>query len=180
MRLCRGCGTIAERALLWQRRLKPAVGAHAVPSPDVRKGMPPTELSRDDFEQRLRSRFADPAFSPLRKEIQAIADVAWDAYADSRKAPFTRKAGPGFADPDYDLSVDWLAAREAIAEAQRKHDNRGQSSRILIVNGSSRSDHTCPGEMSKTWRLVERVQRTIDGRRGRPSLTAMSATMSFM
>ena len=39
--------------------------------------------------------------------------VAWDAYAHGRKAPHMRKAGSEFADPDYDLSVDWLAARDA-------------------------------------------------------------------
>ena len=58
-------------------------------------------------------------FRAADKELQAITDAAWDAYADSRKAPRTRKAGAGFADPDYDLSVDWLAARDAIADAQR-------------------------------------------------------------
>ena len=32
---------------------------------DVRKGMPSVELSREEFEKRYRSRFADPAFKPL-------------------------------------------------------------------------------------------------------------------
>jgi multimeric flavodoxin WrbA len=135
-------------------------------SPDVRKGMPPRKLSRGIFEQRFKSRFIDPAFVPLQRELQAITDAAWDAYDNSRKAPLTRKAGPGFADPDYDLSVDWLAARAAIEEAQRRHDDPAGSSRILIVNGSSRTEHTCPGEMSKTWRLVELVQRTVSERSG--------------
>ena len=27
--------------------------------------------------------------------------------------------------------------------------------RILLINGFSRSDQTCPGEMSKTWRLIQ-------------------------
>lgn len=131
-------------------------------SPDIRKGMPSTELTREVFEQRFKSRFTDPAFSPLAEELQAITDAAWDAYADSRKAPHTRKAGPGFADPGYDLSIDWLAARDAIAEAQRIHEDPATPSRILLVNGSSRSEHTCPGEMSKTWRLVELAKRMID------------------
>ena len=43
-----------------------------------------------------------------------VASAAWDAYKNERKSPYTRKAGPGYHDPDYDLSVDWLAAREAI------------------------------------------------------------------
>ena len=66
-----------------------------------------------------------------------------------------RNAGKEFADPDYDLSVDWLASRDAILAAQKRHDDPKQPARILIVNGSSRSENTCPGEMSKTWRLVK-------------------------
>ena len=88
-----------------------------MPEVDVRKGMLPVKLSRAEFEQRYRSRFADPVFKPLQRELAAIVDAAWDAYANSRKAPVTRKAGPGFADPDYEISVDWLAAREAILAA---------------------------------------------------------------
>jgi multimeric flavodoxin WrbA len=137
-----------------------------MPSPDIRKGMPSTELSRETFEQRYQRRFVDPAFAPFAKEIQAITNVAWDAYSDSRKSPRTRKAGPGFADPDYELSVDWLAARDAIAQAQRRHEDPAEPSRILLVNGSSRSEHTCPGEMSKSWRLIEIAQRTINERGG--------------
>jgi multimeric flavodoxin WrbA len=123
--------------------------------PDIRKGMPPVKLPREEFEKRYRSRFADPVFASLQRELDAIIAAAWGAYSHSRKSPVTRKAGPGFADPDYDIAVDWLAAREAIAESQRRHDDSGEAPRILIVNGSSRSEHTCPGEMSKTWRLVE-------------------------
>ena len=39
---------------------------------DVRKGMPSVELSREEFEKRYRSRFADPAFKPLQRELDAI------------------------------------------------------------------------------------------------------------
>src|SRR5712671_6892632 len=114
---------------------------------DVRKGMPSVELSRKEFEKRYRSRFIDPAFEPLQRELDAIVAAAWDGYSNHRKAPRTRKAGPGFADPDYDLSADWLAARDAIFDAQRRHDDADASPRILLINGSSRSEHTCPGEM---------------------------------
>src|SRR5947199_5155691 len=122
---------------------------------DVRKGMPSVELSREEFEKRYRSRFADPAFEALQRELEAIIEAAWDGYSNSRKAPVTRKAGPGFADPAYDISGDWLAAREAILTAQRRHDAADETPRIPLINGSSRSEHTCPGEMSKTWRLVK-------------------------
>ncbi len=123
--------------------------------PDVRKGMPEVKLNRAEFEKRYRGRFIDPAFRPLTRELDAIVGAAWDAYSNSRKSPETRKSGEGFADPNYEIGIDWLKAREAIEEAQRCHDDPKQAPRILIVNGSSRSEHTCPGEMSKTWRLAK-------------------------
>ncbi len=123
--------------------------------PDIRKGMPPVKLPREEFERRYRSRFADPAFKPLQRELEAIIAAAWDAYSHSRKSPVTRRAGSGFADPGYEIAVDWLATREAMLQAQRRHDDANEMPRILIINGSSRSEHTCPGEMSKTWRLVK-------------------------
>ena len=119
------------------------------------------QAARDEFEKRYRSRFIDPVFQPLQRELDAIVAAAWDAYSHSRKAPVTRKAGPGFADPDYELSVDWLAARDAILAAQRRHDDAVAPPRILIINGSSRSEHTCPGEMSKSWRLVKLAEPVL-------------------
>jgi multimeric flavodoxin WrbA len=123
--------------------------------------MPPVKLSREQFEDRYRARFVDPAFRTLQRELDAMVAAAWDAYSHSRKAPITRKAGPGFADPNYEIAVDWLLAREAILEAQRRHDDASQVPRILIINGSPRSEHTCPGEMSKTWRLVKLVEPAL-------------------
>jgi multimeric flavodoxin WrbA len=133
----------------------------SLPEIDVRKGMPPVKLCREEFEGRYRRRFIDPVFKSLTRELDAIVEAAWDAYSHSRKSPITRKAGPGFADPDYEISVDWLAAREAILAAQRRHDDINEKPRILLVNGSSRSEHTCPGEMSKTWRLIKAAEPTF-------------------
>jgi multimeric flavodoxin WrbA len=129
---------------------------------DVRKGMPPVKLGRDAFEKRYRSRFADPVFAPLERELASIVAAAWDAYSNSRKSPLTRRAGPGFADPEYEIAIDWLAAHEAVAAAQRIHDDADAVPRILIVNGSSRSEHTCPGEMSKSWRLVKLAEPVFE------------------
>src|SRR5947209_15179667 len=109
---------------------------------DVRKGMPPVKLPREEFEKRYRSRFVDPAFKPLQRELDAIVNAAWDGYSNSRKAPVTRKAGPGFADSEYEISVDWLAARDAILAAQRRHDDLNEMPRILLINGALRSEHS--------------------------------------
>jgi hypothetical protein len=86
----------------------------------VRKGMPSVQLDKAQFAERLKQRFRDPAFEPLQAEIGKIIDAAWDGYDDSRKAPYTRPAGPGYADPTYELSVDWLAQRDAIRRAERQ------------------------------------------------------------
>ncbi len=125
------------------------------PAPAPRTGMPEVRLDEAEFKRRFRSQFPDPAFDSLRIELERVADAAWQAYSSSRKAPRTRQAGPGFADPDYDLAVDWLAAKDAIDRARREYEDPDEPPCILIVNGSSRSEHTCPGEMSKSWRLLE-------------------------
>jgi multimeric flavodoxin WrbA len=124
-------------------------------TPEPRRGMPPVELDEAEYKKRFLSQYIDPAFATLQPELDRIAAAAWDGYRNSRKSPRTRKAGPGFADPAYDLAEDWIAAHDAVNRAQKRFDDPAANPRILIVNGSSRSEHTCPGEMSKSWRLVE-------------------------
>jgi multimeric flavodoxin WrbA len=117
--------------------------------------MPDVSLDKAEFARRFRNSFFDPQFDSEQDRINTLLDIAWDAYQDSRKSPRTVKAGPGFADPDYDLSVEWLAASRAISEAQERHANPALLPRILLINGSMRSDQTCPGEISKSWRLTQ-------------------------
>lgn len=138
----------------------PAPPAAAAPEP--RQGMPSPELDRATFEARFRSQFADPAFGSLRDEIDRLAAAAWDGYVSGRKSPSTRVAGPGFAEPDYELALDWLNARAAVRAAQVRHDDASAPARILIINASSRSEHTCPGEMSKSWRLVQIAREVVE------------------
>jgi hypothetical protein len=52
------------------------------------------------------------------------------------------EAGTDYADPDYDLSVDWIAASVAIKDTARRHAHAAVPTRILLINGSSRSEHT--------------------------------------
>jgi multimeric flavodoxin WrbA len=145
---------------------------------EVRKGMPPRQLDRATFEARFLSRFVDPAFAPLQNELAAIAAAAWDGYTHGRKAPRTRGAGAGFADPAYQISIDWLDAHDAVIAAQARHDDPAGRSRVLLINGSSRTEHTCPGEMSKSWRLVEIARQIFDGRGFGVDVLDMSRTVS--
>jgi multimeric flavodoxin WrbA len=137
----------------------------ATKAPEPRKGMPSVELDEAEFRRRFVAQFPDPAFAPLKADLDRVAGVAWDSYINSRKSPVTEKAGPGYADPDYDLAVDWVAAKAAIGRAGAEYQDPAQPPCILIVNGSSRSEHTCPGEMSKSWRLLE-IAREICGVEG--------------
>ena len=139
-------------------------GGHHLPTP--RKGMPSPTLDEAEFKRHYRQQFFDPAFAQLSTELDRIADVAWQAYRDSRKAPITRKAGNGFHDPGYDLSVEWIAAAEAIRQAQSRYEDTARTPSILMINGSSRSEHTCPGEMSKSYRMVEEAKHAIEANFG--------------
>ncbi|MGX5736757.1 flavodoxin family protein [Bosea thiooxidans] len=140
-------------------------GAHAA-APVPRKGMPSPRLDEAQFRRRFLQQFVDPAFEPVRGKLSDVADIAWQAYAASRKSPLTRRAGQGYADPDYELAVDWLAARAAIEGARAQHDDPGNSGHVLIVNASPRSEHSCPGEMSKSYRLAELAQSVFEAEAG--------------
>ena len=48
-----------------------------------------------------------------------MIDVAWKVYHEYHKSPRKRKAGPEFADPEFELPVEWLEARARIHEAER-------------------------------------------------------------
>lgn len=123
--------------------------------------MPGVELTEAEFKRRFLSQFIDPVFESLTAELNAVASAAWDSYNNSRKSPLTRKAGPGFADPDYELAVDWLEAKAAIDRAQADYASPGRRPRVLVINSASRSEHTCPGETSKTYRLSRMAEEVL-------------------
>lgn len=140
----------------------------AVPTPgaqarDVRRGMPDPELKRVEFDARFHERYADPSFDAHRDAIATLCDVAWNNHLEGHKSPRTSKAGPGYADPDYDLSDEWRATSERLKAAERTQKDASTRSRLLLICASPRSEHTCPGEMSKTWRLVEEAKRIVTG-----------------
>lgn len=128
---------------------------------EIRKGQAPAVLSRNQFHERFMESFMDPAFQAEAQAITRVEAIAWDAYLEGRKAPITRKAGPGYADPNYDLSVEWLQTRERIQQAQATWQDAASPSRVLLVCGSARNDGTCPGEISKTWRMVKWAEETL-------------------
>jgi multimeric flavodoxin WrbA len=129
----------------------------------VRKGQAPATLSREAFHERFMQSFVDPAFRAEDPALARIEALAWDAYKEGRKAPSTRKAGAEFADPEYELSTEWLETRARLQAAGAAWKDPATPSRVLLICGSSRNDGTCPGEISKTWRLLNTARATLEG-----------------
>jgi multimeric flavodoxin WrbA len=130
---------------------------------DIRTGQAPAKLTREAFRERFQRNFYDPAYGPERDAIDRLEAIAWEALEQGRKAPVTQPAGEGFKDPGYEVSVEWLDTRQRLQAAQQRWQAPGSPSRILLINGSSRNDATCPGEMSKTWRLTQLAREVVEG-----------------
>ena len=132
-----------------------------MPVPRIRKGQGQTRLSKDEFVRRFRENFYNPLFDSVQVEIDRVVEVAWKAYQQGYKSPRFRKAGRGFADPEFELGLEWLETRAKIKQAQVEYEDGSRPSRILLICGAARHDRTCPGEISKTFRLVKLARKVI-------------------
>lgn len=130
--------------------------------PAVRRQAEYVPLTKAQFRERFFDRFYDPAFDEVRSELEKVFEKAWDGYIAYRKSPRQKPAGAGYADPAFPLPVEWLEARANIDAAEMRQKDPRSPSRILIVNGSTRSEHSCPGEISKTRRLAQHAQNIIE------------------
>jgi len=134
--------------------------SQSIPKP--RTGQGNVQLSREEFARRLSGRFSDPAFEGVQTEIDRVIKVAWKVYNASRKSPRTRKAGNDFQNPDFELPIEWIETRKQIKLAEKQYRDAKRSSRILLVCAAARHDQTCPGEMSKTFRLVQMARQEME------------------
>src|SRR5688572_3698591 len=133
-----------------------------MPKPAVRRQQKYVPLTKAQFRERFFAKFYDPAYDKFRPELEKVCEVSWDGYSQSRKAPRTRPAGKAYADPRYQLSVQWSETHATLKAAEARQKDPRSRSRILIVSGSTRSEHTCPGEISKTRRLAQHAQKAIE------------------
>jgi multimeric flavodoxin WrbA len=131
----------------------------------IRRGQVSGQLSRIQFHDRFAQSFKDPLFASEQAALAGVEDVAWNAYKDSRKSPVTEKAGKGYADPGYDLSVEWAGTRARLKSADAKRKKAATRSRVLLIIGSARNDGSCPGENSKTYRLTRIAQKIFEDAR---------------
>ncbi len=129
----------------------------------IRTGQAPAELTRAEFHDRFMVRFYDPAFGAEAEAIARLEDIAWEALQEGRKSPRTKPAGSSFADPSYLISTQWLDTRKRLKAAQKRWSDASTPSRVLLICCSARNDGTCPGEVSKTWRLTQIAQQVVQG-----------------
>ena len=130
--------------------------------PKIRKGQAPAVLGRNEFHLKFSRSFMDPAFSSVKNALSKVEDVAWNNYIKGNKTPLTAKAGVEFADPDYALSVEWKATRDKLLAAELRQKDPATPSRILLICGAARNDGSCPGEMSKTFRMTQLAKDVIE------------------
>ena len=130
---------------------------------DVRKGQGSTQIDKIEFAAPL-----PPAVPRSRVRCRGAGDRAPDrspgrpTTATARRRARARP-GRGFADPDYELSVEWLAARAAHrGRGAAPARSRGAPRACSCICGSPRNDETCPGEMSKTFRLSELAREIVE------------------
>ena len=61
-----------------------------MPDIEVRKGQAPPAHTREEFRERFRARFFDPAFRGEDEAIGRLEEIAWQGYCGARKSPVTR------------------------------------------------------------------------------------------
>ena len=95
--------------------------------------------------------------SGVRRERDAIArleEIAWQAYTRAARRP--SRARPGRLCRPRVRAVRRMAGSQgAHRESAGRLGTRRAPSRVLLICGSARNDGSCPGEMSKTFRLAE-------------------------
>ena len=134
---------------------------------NVRKGMPSVQLDKAEFKRRFLAKFYDPDFEPLKGETRQDRR---HRLGHLRRVP----QSPARSESRAGLCRSRLRHLGRMARHARQYSDRRAAarktakspSRVLIVNGSSRSDQTCPGEMSKTYRLVTLAKEVVEKTRG--------------
>lgn len=59
---------------------------------EIRKGQTSEKLTRTEFSTRFRASFSDPSYASEVFSIDRLEQIAWQAYTEGRKAPYTQKS----------------------------------------------------------------------------------------
>ena len=128
--------------------------------PKPRKGQGSVKLTREEFERRLRERFYDPAFERVERRARATSSTSPGTRTTST-ARARARGRPAPASPTRTTSCRWNGSTPARRSARRERRTTTPTAprRVLLICGAARHDQTCPGEMSKTFRLAQIAAR---------------------
>ena len=129
---------------------------------DVRKGQGDVKLTREEFERRLRERFYDPAFQNVERQMPRSSTSPGTPTTSTARVRARGRRAP--ASPIPSSSCRSSGSRRASG-FNRPSANRGCDAVpavCLLVCGAARHDQTCPGEMSKTFRLASQAREEIE------------------
>ncbi|HEY8605636.1 MAG TPA: flavodoxin family protein [Noviherbaspirillum sp.] len=129
---------------------------------EARKGQFVRMMTREEFRDRFHGSFGHPHFGRVADAMNQVEEVAWDVYINSGKTKATHPAGPGYADPGYELSDEWRETRKRLLAAEARQKDPATPPRVLLICGADRNDGTCPGEMSKTFRLTRIAAEVLE------------------
>ncbi len=106
-------------------------------------------MVRQEFAVRFRAAYADPAFRAEDAAIAKLEKIAWEGYANNRKAPTTQPASTGFADSSYALSKEWLDTKQRIDAAEQQQKNATSPSRMYERRATSATRSTAQKAKTK-------------------------------
>ncbi len=162
-RIC-SCGYVSGRGFHGRRcqRRSQGPGQHAYRQGRVRAPLPPPFP-----RSRLRCRGAGDR-APDRPRLGGIRRLPQGAAHPQGRAGLCRSRLRAVA------GLDRRARRASQPRSSASAIPR-RALRILGICGSPRSDETCPGEMSKTFRLIQLAREIVRGRRASSSTCSTSA-----
>ena len=77
------------------------------------------------------------------------------------------------------VSCDYDFGAPAALAAEKVQKDPATTSRVLVINGSARNDGTCPGEISKSYRMTQLAREVLEKPVRLPELSrALRAALS--
>ena len=134
---------------------------------EIRKGMPDVQLTREQFVSPVSATLYRSCVRAARRRHRPHHRCGMGRLRQFPQGTAHPEGRTGLRRPGLRSLCRLDRGSRNIKDAEQRQKDPASPSRILLINGAARSEHTCPGEMSKTFRLAEIAQRSFRTR-GRP------------
>ena len=113
------------------------------------------------------NRSSIPRSRPKGMRSPGSKAIAWEAYQEGRKAPLTRRPERGSPIPTTSYRSNGARRATGCSRAEARQRDPATRSRVLVIVGAARNDGSCPGEISKTFRLAKFAREMLEQPRTR-------------